>query len=122
MSLFEPRPLFIPADYRPVWRVLQDHVGKANAISQADLAAATELPPRQVRQIVRDLVVTCRRPICSSYGGGYYLTANDNEAQEAAEGLRAHALKMLIRASVLNKTSLEMEITRLAGMGREEQV
>lgn len=123
MDLAAPE-LFIPNEFRPVWIALQAHVGRDNAISQADLAEAAGTGPRQVREAINRLIVNCRRRICSRYGAagqaGYFLPADEKEALAASEALKRHALRILRRAAVLEKISVDLTLASLTRLDKEE--
>lgn len=103
-------PLLLPTEHRRVWAALKGHVGRDQAVGQAELARLTDLSERRLREVVGELIVRFRQPVCTRYGGrgtaGYYLPANPQEAEEAAEALKQHALAILERASVLGRTAL----------------
>lgn len=97
-----------------VWEILQSHKGKANAISQHDLAGQAGLSPRGAREIVKLLIEEERRLICSNYSGtgGYYLPETDAELEETRTILKAHARSIFRRCQALGVKidDLQMEL------------
>lgn len=117
-------PLLVPPEHRKVLAALAGHVGRDQALGQAELAQRTGLSARKVRTLIHELVVELRQRICSTYGAagqaGYYLPADEREALEAARAIKDHALAMLRRASVLERTTVEGAVQDLYRMARED--
>lgn len=120
----ETPELFLPPEHRRVWAALQGFVGRDNAVGKADLAQLTQLHERTVRHCITELVIDLGRRVCSTYGAagqaGYYLPADDKEALEAAEALKRHALRILRRAAVLEKRTVDLAIASLPRLARQE--
>lgn len=97
-----------------VWEILQSHKGKAQAISQHDLAGQAGLSPRGAREIVKLLIEEERRLICSNYSGtgGYYLPETEAELDETRAILKAHARSIFRRCQALGVKidDLQMEL------------
>ena len=100
-----------------VWQIIETHRGKAQAISYGRLAWVTGLPERKVRQIVHDLILAHRKPICASYDhkcGGYYMPQTAAEIRETVEKLRKHGISILSHAAALSKMSLPKYLGQLS--------
>lgn len=97
-----------------VWMVLQAHRGRANAISQNNLAHEIGLGPRTAREVVKHLIENEGRQICSAYnaGGGYYLPETQDEIEETRRLLRSHAISIFKRCKALGVDikKLQMEL------------
>ena len=97
-----------------VWNVLRAHKGKANAITQNDLASLAGVRPRCARGIVKRLIEEDRRMICSSYqgNGGYFIPNTAEEIADTRRLLKSHALSILKRCSALGVdiNELQMEL------------
>ncbi len=101
-----------------VWRgVLMDfmtglshHVGLENAWSQENISATLGIKARDVRRMVRYMILELGWSICSSHRnaelGGYFLPRNPEEAQDACRSLHKQALALLKRESTLRKITL----------------
>jgi len=90
-----------------VWDVLRYRHGRDAAISRRDLAEASGVPDRKLRDIIHALVVDHRKRIVSDYsGGGYYIPASQAEVEDHLRVLECHAKSILHRMAVLKRTSV----------------
>lgn len=88
-----------------VWDVLQDYRGQANAITNQRLAAATGLPERRLRDVIKTLVEDYHKSIGSLPGIGVFLITNLEERQAVVDFYRGHALSLLKRMAILSHFS-----------------
>jgi len=100
-----------------VLEVLARHVGKANALTMADLTSAVQrcqvTPSRRYDEsrIVRSVVEQLRREghaIChhNGRGGGYFMAANENELSDTAGWFRQRAMSAFRQEAALKRISL----------------
>lgn len=84
------------------------HKGMINAVSQADLAAKLGYRPRQVRQIIKDLIEQFGQPIGSLYTrhGGYYWITSKSEAEWTCKQITDHSISGLSRVAALKGITL----------------
>ena len=89
------------SDRRPIVAdVIAAHRGRAQAISIAQIARATGVPPREIKQTVRDLRLEGVRIGSSRFGAGeavagYYMIASDAELHDFLRSYRRQALSEL---------------------------
>jgi hypothetical protein len=105
------------AEQKLVHSVLENCRGKDRAIRVQDLASATNIPEREVREIVTALILVFHIRIGSCYSGkhpGYYIICTPEESEETSRVLRHHALSILKRAAVVERISLEDLLGQLA--------
>lgn len=117
----------MPAELKRLHFVLQEHTGKHNAISMADLyeawvgqrlprdargKIAADVPTlsRHMRQLIDDLRDIHGVPVMSSARHGYWIVANDAELEEVVHEFRARGMKSLSTAARLKKISLAEEL------------
>jgi hypothetical protein len=97
--------------------VLARHVGKANAITMAELTGAVQrcqvTPSRRYDEsrIVRSVVEQLRReghPIChhNGKGGGYFLAGTEAELEDTARWFRQRAMSAFRQEAALKRISL----------------
>jgi len=100
-----------------VLEVLAGHVGKANAITMADLTSAVQrcqvTPSRRYDEsrIVRSVVEQLRREghaVChhNGKGGGYFMAASDEELADTARWFRQRAMSAFKQEAALKRISL----------------
>ena len=91
-----------------VWTALRRHTGRDNAISRCELAEASGVPDRKLRDVIHALVVDHRKRIVSDYSGrgGYFVPAVQAEVDDHLRILEAHAKSILHRMAVLKRTSV----------------
>ena len=94
---------------RRVWSVIQQHQGRAQAILSRDVEQETGLSVQEVSEAVKRLVSIhhCRIGSALNRPAGFYVIETPEEAQASTGHLRARALSMLHRASVLQRVSLD---------------
>ena len=85
--------------------VLARHIGAAQGVTAAALAAEIGIQPRQVRALVTELrldgVAVCGHP-----SSGYFIAATGDEVETTCQFLRARALRSLTLESRLRKVPL----------------
>lgn len=95
-----------------VWRSIQDAgPGRGNTVTVDRLRWMTEIEPRHIRQVVRNLVLEHGKPIATSYktdvyDAGYFIPETPDEIIASCKSLRGHALCILQRMAALNRQSL----------------
>lgn len=110
--------------------LLQEHVGKHNAISMAELYetwVGQRLPRDAAGKIVADVPTLSRHmraliddlrdvhgvPVMSSARHGYWIVASDAELEEVVHEFRARGMKSLSTAARLKKISLAEEVKQI---------
>ena len=105
------------ADLRLAAAVMSAHVGKANAITKAELTQTlfgktTDPTERKARETLKRLVTECGIAIGSNSGSsGYYICANEAERQEAVAELKSRARQLNDRAFYLFNVKLPSPTT-----------
>ena len=96
-------------DEAAVLRVLRGHVGREAAIQVEAIAAETGVSGRKVQQIVRHLIEHHGQLIgtASSAPYGNYIMSDPDEIDEVVRSLRHRGIAVLVRASIISKTSVE---------------
>lgn len=97
-----------------VWDVLQEHVGKANAITNRRLAEATQLDERLVRWCLKNLTEEHGKPIGSLSGRGVFVIGDKQERQEVLAFYRGHSLSLLRRMAILQRSTVRYVVDQLA--------
>jgi len=120
----------MPAELQRLHLLLQEHVGKHNAISMSELYEAwvgQRLPRDAAGKIVADVPTLSRHmraliddlrdvhgvPIMSSARYGYWIVASEEELQEVVHEFRARGLKSLTTAARLKNISLADEVQQI---------
>lgn len=86
--------------------ILDEHVGKENAIPMAVLAKELRLTTRETRYLI--LIVKFRRQVpVMSHKKGYFLVQDTRELEDCCTMFRRRALTSLKNESVLKKVSLQ---------------
>lgn len=80
--------------------ILARHVGQANGIAVAALAAQLDISDRQVRQLVSELRLS-GHAVCGHPRDGYYIAATADELEETCKFLRNRAIHSLTLESRL---------------------
>lgn len=82
-----------------------DHVGRARAISRDDLAEATQLADREMRDVLASLTAAHNVPIGSSLSApaGYFIIATRGEAAEQYRIHRSYGIASLKRAAGIRR-------------------
>jgi len=80
---------------RDLYNLLAKHRGHASAISNAKLAYELDLPPREVRQLIRDLIVEHGVCVCSSVRPpvGYFMPSTEQEIKEYKAQLKSRIIE-----------------------------
>ncbi|MBT4498088.1 MAG: hypothetical protein HOC74_10225 [Gemmatimonadetes bacterium] len=97
----------LPELHQSVWNRLQCHVGRKNGIRFADLATLCDLPERQLRKAVAELVTDYRCQIGSDPKFGYFICDDDLDFQIARRCLWHHIKPTLDRDRVLEELQNE---------------
>ena len=111
------------ADLKLAAAVMSAHVGKANAITKAELTRAlfgktTDATERKARETLKRLVTECGIAIGSNSGSsGYYICETEAEKSECIAELKSRARELNERAYSLFSVSLPSPTTinRLQG-------
>ena len=111
------------ADLRLAAAVMSAHVGKANAITKAELTQTlfgktTDSTERKARETLKRLVTECGIAIGSNSGSsGYYICETEAEKSECIAELKSRARELNERAYSLFSVSLPSPTTinRLQG-------
>ncbi len=87
------------------------------AISVASISELAGIPPRTVRDIVKNLIEKHHIRIGSSLGNppGYYMIATKEEAEQNERTLRRLGLSILTRAAVLKKLEVRDYLKQFQG-------
>lgn len=103
-------------DEKRVWRILQDHRGRARAITGAELAAQAEIPWRECRDLMKTLIEFhhCRIGSAPGRPPGYFIIETAAEAEECYRVLRGQGLSTLKRAAVLRGIELRKLVGQLS--------
>lgn len=91
---------------RRVWRSVSDRAGRGAAILGPRIAEQTALDYVTVRSVIAHLV-NDHGMLIASCSRGYYVPETPEEILSATKSLRHRAIMILLRASRLQKTSLE---------------
>ena len=85
--------------------VMQNHIGKANAISGEDLARGLGTSPREMRKMT-DAVIDEGIALCSHPANGYWIAQNATELEATCQFHRQRALHELSKEAKLRKLTL----------------
>lgn len=98
-------------------------VGANNAITTKVLEEKTKKDAREIRRIVRGLVMKYNIPIIGTrYGkGGYYIPKNIQEQQDGVKPLLEQATKEMERVSTLEKSDIHAYKKYLGEMKNDKQ-
>ncbi len=105
------------ADLHRAAALMAEHIGKASAITKAELTSAlfgktTDSTERKAREILKRLVTECRIAIGSSSGSsGYYICETEAEKSECVAELRSRARELNDRAYSLFNVRLPSRMT-----------
>jgi hypothetical protein len=91
---------------RRVWRSVSERAGRERAILGPRLAEMTGLDYVSIREIIAHLV-NDHGMLIASCSRGYFVPETPEEITTATKSLRHRAIMILLRASRLQKTSLE---------------
>lgn len=95
-------------DEKRVWGVLQNHRGRASAITGEELARQVGLHWRLCREVMKSLIEThhCRIGSAPGRPPGYFIIETPEEAEATYETLKGQGLSTLKRAAVIRRVSL----------------
>jgi biotin operon repressor len=85
--------------------VMQNHIGKANAISGEDLARSLGTSPREMRKMT-GAVIDDGVALCSHPANGYWIAENAKEVEATCQFHRSRALHELGKEAKLRKLTL----------------
>ena len=86
--------------------VMQNHIGKANAISGADLAHALGTNPRQLRHMT-DALIDEGIALCSHPANGYWIAQTPAELETCCQFHNKRGLHELGKEAKLRKMSMQ---------------
>ena len=89
-----------------VWSALKYRLGKESAVLGPALAECAGITYTEVRSIIAHLV-NDHGMLIASCGRGYYVPQTPEEISEATKSLRHRGIMILLRASRLQKTSID---------------
>ena len=87
--------------------LLQQHIGAANGVSCAELARQLDVPMRQVRHLVTELLFERHITVGGTPSTGYYICATPDECESTAAHHRHRALHELKKAAILTGKPLQ---------------
>ena len=100
---------------RLVWGVLQNHVGRAHAITWEEICQATGLDNRKARAAKETLVNVYRKPIGSSTANppGVFVLRDEKELEEVCGRYHGQAMSQLRTVASLRRIGLDELLGRL---------
>lgn len=109
--------LSMDSDSQQVLYLIRGRVGRESAISVGLISETAGIPPRTVREIVKNLIEHHRIRIGSALGqpSGYYMIATKEEAERNEYTLRKLGISILVRAATLKKLTIRDYIKQLQG-------
>jgi len=109
--------LALDSDSQFVLHLIQGRIGRQSAISVSDISELTSIPPRTVRDIVKNLIEHHLVRIGSALGSpsGYYIIRTKEEAEQNERTLRKLGISILVRAAVLRKLTIKEYLRHLQG-------
>lgn len=87
-------------------RIMQNHIGKANAINGEDLAQMLGTSPREMRKMT-DAVIDDGVTLCSHPANGYWIAENAQELEATCQFHRTRALHELAKEAKLRKMPMQ---------------
>lgn len=101
------QPIELSADEERVLDVLRLHRGRAAAIHKEALAEAVGLEVRRVRIVIAHLIERHNQPIgsASQVPAGYFLIETAQEAEQAAQELKARIIQLAKRLAKLKRNT-----------------
>lgn len=90
-------------------KVLQEHQGKEQAITVAELQQMTLASTRKIRAVIAKLVTERRMPVASTVHPpyGFYLITSEDEARECLQQYWSRVKEVSRRARILNEAVRE---------------
>lgn len=109
--------LSMDSDSQHVLHLIRGRVGRKNAMSVSTISERTAIPPRTVRDIVKNLIEHHMIRIGSALGqpSGYYMIQTQEEAEQNEKTLRKLGISILVRAAVLKKLTIREYMKQLQG-------
>lgn len=89
-----------------VWEIVREHRGKDAAILGPMISAQAGIEYDRLRAVISHLVNE-HHCLIASYSRGYYIPVTSDEIDQATKSLRHRGIMILMRASRLQKISLE---------------
>lgn len=86
--------------------VMQNHIGKASAISGEDLAMMIGVSMREMRKMT-DAVIESGIALCSHPSTGYWIAENATELEATCQFHRTRALHELAKEAKLRKMPMQ---------------
>jgi len=113
LSLFDA--ISMDSDTQYVLSIIRGRVGRKSAISVTSISERTAIPPRTVRDIVKNLIEHHHVRIGSALGrpSGYYMIETKEEAEQNEHTLRKLGVSILVRAAVLKKLTIQEYMRQL---------
>jgi hypothetical protein len=101
--LFGRSPWPVTEQQKQLLQVLRSHCGRESAVPLADICARTKLGEREVKDLMRSLVVDFKLRIgaARSKPSGYYLVTTAEEAKDAAQVYESEIKELAKRVRVL---------------------
>lgn len=87
-------------------RIMQNHIGKTNAVSGDDLARMLGISPREMRKMT-DEVIDEGVALCSHPANGYWIAENAQELEATCQFHRTRALHELAKEAKLRKMPMQ---------------
>lgn len=118
-----PVPIRATKEQRMLLQVLRYHFGRPNAIPLAEICARTKLGEREVKNLMRSLVVDFKVRIgaARTQPFGYYLVTNADEAKEAAQVYESEIVELARRVRVLRGAHFTAELLGQLRMQMEQE-
>ncbi len=86
---------------------------RKKAVKNSTLVKLTGYHEREVRELVRELVMIYQQPIGSSTSEGYWWISNPTDAAEIYDRLRGRAMKILQRAAAIRGIGMDQVVQQL---------
>jgi hypothetical protein len=81
--------------------------GRESAVKEKYLSQETSLKGKEVREIIRHLIMFHGMLIASSPADGFWIAETEEEIREATRSLRHRGISILVRAAKLQRISVE---------------
>jgi hypothetical protein len=116
-------PLPLTEDQRRLLIVLRSHSGRQRAIPLAIICEQTKLGEREVKNLMRSLVVDFKVRIgaARTQPNGYYLITNAEEAREAAQVYESEIVELAKRVRVLRGKHFMAELLGQLRIANEQE-
>ena len=102
-------------EHNRVLAALKHRRGRAQAVSNSELADAVGLDVRRTRRIVKELREQFGQPIGTAYGsmGGQYLIATRGERRETVAKLLQHGVSIFRAAHAVDRSAARCVLSQL---------